>query len=239
MSVTAQAAAPVRRAPLGILGGMGPIASAEFLKTIYEASARGPEQQAPPVVLHSDPSMPDRTSAFLNGGTEIVLGRLVDALQALERQGVSKIVICCVTIHYLLPRLPPELRSRIVSLLDIITSRIGRSPERHLLLCTTGTRQLRLFETHPAWPLVQDRLVMPEAGDQNLIHETIYRVKASGDVEPLVILVEGLLSKYGVTSFVAGCTEIHLAAQRVAARTGAGCVDPLLIIASDLVEGRI
>lgn len=237
--MTPQAIGSGRRAPLGILGGMGPIASAEFLKTIYEASARGPEQQAPPIVLHSDPSMPDRTSAFLEGREDVVLARLLDALHALDQQGVSKIVICCVTIHYLFPRLPPPLRGRILSLLDIISATLRQSADRHLLLCTTGTRQLRLFETHPDWPLMQDRLVMPDGDDQALIHETIYRVKGNGDVSLLVQVVERLVAKYRVASFVAGCTEIHLAAKRVAAGTGFGCVDPLQIIANDLVEGRI
>ena len=46
---------------LGILGGMGPLTSAEFLKTIYEVNISGPEQDAPACVLYSDPSVPDRT----------------------------------------------------------------------------------------------------------------------------------------------------------------------------------
>ena len=98
--------APVR-APLGVLGGMGPLASAEFLKSIYEVEIPGPEQNTPAVVLHSDPSMPDRTTAFLNGRSEIVLERFITALERLDREGVSKIVVCCITIHYLLPQLPP------------------------------------------------------------------------------------------------------------------------------------
>jgi len=234
-------ATDARRAPLGVLGGMGPLASAEFLKTIYETGVTGPEQSAPGVVLHSDPSMPDRTSSFLTGGTEIVLARFISALQALEREGVSKIVVCCITIHYLLPRLPPELRSRIVSLLDVISATIASTPDRHLLLCTTGTRQLRLFETHPDWAVMKDRLVMPDDDDQLRIHNTIYQVKERGDVQILVTLVERLLEKYQVTSFVAGCTEIHFAAKRFAGASGAGarCVDPLLIIADSVARGTL
>src|SRR5829696_1180251 len=229
------------RAPLGVLGGMGPLASAEFLKTIYEASVSGPEQSAPGVVLHSDPSMPDRTTSFLNGGTEIVLSRFIDALRALDREGVSKIVVCCITIHYLLPRLPPELRERVVSLLDVISSAITRTPDRHLLLCTTGTRQLRLFETHPDWARMKDRLVLPDDDDQQLIHRTIYQVKQQGDVQILVALVERLLEKYNVASFVAGCTEIHFASKRFAgtADQPQRCVDPLLIIANSVARGQL
>ena len=50
---------------LGVLGGMGGLASAEFVKTVYEISGEGVEQeQAGPVVLmYSDPAFPDRTAA--------------------------------------------------------------------------------------------------------------------------------------------------------------------------------
>jgi aspartate racemase len=229
------------RAPLGVLGGMGPLASAEFLKTIYEVDVPGPEQNTPAVVLHSDPSMPDRTSAFLSGNASAVLDRFVPALEKLEREGVSKIVVCCITIHYLLPQLPATLRSRIVSLLDVIADTIGQTTDRHLLLCTTGTRQLRLFETHPRWPEMRDRLVMPDAADQQEIHRTIYQVKEGADVQVLVDLVTRLLEKYQVSSFVAGCTEIHFASKHFTGANGTAhrCVDPLLIIANDVARGQL
>ena len=52
---------------LGILGGMGPLASAEFLKTIYEYGTRDLEQRSPACILYSDPTFPDRTQTIVNG----------------------------------------------------------------------------------------------------------------------------------------------------------------------------
>jgi aspartate racemase len=225
---------------LGVLGGMGPLASAEFLKTIYEEGVHGPEQSAPAVVLHSDPSMPDRTEAFLNGRSDVVLARFITALARLHAEGVSSIVVCCITIHYLLPRLPAELRARVLSLIDVIGEAVQQSTRRHLLICTTGTRRLRLFESHPAWPILQPRIVLPDGDDQELIHRTIYQVKENGNLQVLVGTVERLLRKYEVDSFIAGCTEIHFAAKwfarTAASRSGYGCIDPLLIIATGLAD---
>lgn len=239
----AGASGTARRPPLGVLGGMGPLVSAEFVRTIYEQPFDGPEQNAPHVILHSDPSMPDRTAAFLNGRADEVLERLVASLERLDREGVSRIVICCITAHYLLPRLPEALRARVVSLLDVVADAIAARPERHLLLCTTGTRRLRLFETHARWDAMRDRLVMPDDEDQAEVHRTIYQVKEHTDVRGLVGLVERLLGKYGVRSFVAGCTEIHFASKRLggAPRAGAafGCVDPLAIVAERVARGEL
>jgi aspartate racemase len=113
-------AEPSRRLAWGILGGLGPRASAAFLNSIYEA-ASGSEQRTPAVFLVSDPSFPDRSSAVLQGlDEEELLRRTEAALRSLVDLGAERLVMCCVTLHYLLPRISIDLRSHIVSLLDLI-----------------------------------------------------------------------------------------------------------------------
>ena len=65
---------------LGVLGGMGGLASAEFVKTIYELSGAEShlEQDEPALVMYSDPAFPDRTEAFLRGETQLILTGLID-----------------------------------------------------------------------------------------------------------------------------------------------------------------
>lgn len=223
---------------LGVVGGMGPLASAEFLKTIYECSLGRREQDSPRVFLYSDPTVPDRTEALLRGSYEELLESLTTALRRLHEMGASRTVICCVTIHGLLPRLPPALGERIISLVEVIFAEVERSRKRHLLVCTTGTRELGIFEAHPRWPALKEFIVLPEEGDQAGLHEWIYRVKLRCDPDALVPFLESLLVKYGVDSFIAGCTEMHLLARRLLSRgrgpSDIGCIDPLTIIAREL-----
>ena len=225
---------------LGVLGGMGPLASAEFLKTIYEQSLGEREQDAPPVILYSDPSFPDRTDALLAGEYEELLAQLGEALGRLNALGVSKIVICCITIHHLLPLVPEHLRARVVSLIDVIFEEVERSRKRHLLICTTGTRRLGLFQSHARWGQLKDFFVLAGDDDQEAIHELIYRVKKNQDPRLLVPRLEALLGKYGVDSFIAGCTETHLLAKQVARGASAyGCIDPLGVIARGVRESEL
>src|SRR5687767_1896030 len=139
---------------LGIVGGLGPLASAEFLKTIYEYSLGGLEQDSPTVIMYSDPTFPDRTEAFLANNADPVLSQLTEVIERLLDAGATKVVFCCMTIHYLLPRLPTPLRERVVSLLDVIFEDVGRSRKKHLLICSSGTKKLRLFQDHEQWSLV-------------------------------------------------------------------------------------
>src|SRR5262249_22754471 len=172
---------------LGILGGMGPLASAEFVKTIYERSLNEPEQAAPAVVMRSDPSFPDRTQSLIAREYEPLLSMLIEALYCLRDQGASRIVICCVTIHYLLPMLPAELRRRIISLLDVIFDLVAENRKKHLLMSTLGARKLRIFERHARWRALKGRIIMPDEKDQSFIHHSIiYQIKRSRGVGELV-----------------------------------------------------
>jgi aspartate racemase len=221
------------REVLGIVGGLGPMASAEFLKTVYEYGIGENEQDAPVVLMYSDPTFPDRTDAFLAGESELLLERLTGALQCLDDAGASRFVICCMTIHHLLPSLPVHLGSRVVSLLDVIFDNLKPPPRRHLLICSNGTRRLELFQKHRQWERHKSEIVLPDDDDQNKIHhELIYPIKKRPDFARLQLLLETLLQRYEVDSFIAGCSEIHVLARHVALN-GGGCLDPLTIIARE------
>ena len=225
------------REVLGILGGMGPLASAEFLRTIYECTLGDREQDSPAVVMLSDPAIPDRTTAFLAGEEDAVLGPLVDALRRLRDAGATRTVICCMTVHHLLPRVPRELRERVLSLPRLVTELLLEAEGRHLLVCSGGTRAFRLLEREPLWERVRGRVVLPDGLDQAAVHrDLIYPLKRPCDLDAQAALLERMLERYGADGFVVGCSEVHILARHLAARGGRGwsCVDPFRHLAEGL-----
>ena len=224
----------------GVLGGMGPLASAEFLNTIYQRNTTVAEQECPVVVLLSDPGLPDRTEAMLNGHTQVLFDQFSNRMDQLVSLGVTRIVVCCVTIHPLIPRLSPLVRARVVSLLDVIFDRVLQSSRQHLLLCTQGTRTMELFQQHPGWLQARDRMILPSEQDQQLIHQWIYEVKSNRHSAGRRDWFRALLQKYSVDSFIAGCTELHIIAreqQRLTSRDATEfCIDPLMEIAAMMWE---
>lgn len=229
---------------VGVLGGMGGLASAEFLRTVYETEVGEREQDGPAVMLFSDPAFPDRTEAFLGGREEVVLEPLVRALERLRGTGASRVVMCCFTLHHLLPRLPPELRERVVSLLDVLMEELASAPGRHLLVCSTGARQLGLLDRHPRWNEVRDRVILPDPDDQRRIHhDLIYPVKRNAGMDGLVRLLDELIGRYAADGFIVGCSEVHVLAKRYFATLDPErrrqCIDPLAAVADAIRRGTL
>jgi aspartate racemase len=229
---------------LGVLGGMGGLASAEFVKTIYEFSGEvSPrEQAAPAVLMYSDPTFPDRTEAFLRGETQLLLTRLIDALELLCGMGASQLVICCMTIHYLLPQVPGALRERIISLTDAIFCSVESLKKKQLVISSTGTIKLELLQRHSRWEQARNYFVFPSEAEQRQMHDLIYEVKLNRNLLEARLFVETLLARHRVDSFIAACSEIHLLAKQFAPsglqQRGYSCIDPLAIIARQVVEAR-
>jgi aspartate racemase len=229
---------------LGVVGGMGPMASAEFLKTIYECSRGEREQEFPAVVVYSDPRFPDRTSAFRAGRADEVLEPLTLAFERLLGMGATKLVMCCMTSHHLLERIRPAVRERVISLLDIIFEQLSLTDGRHLLVCSSGTREFQLFERHSRWELFKSRVVLPDEVEQRRIHhDLIYPIKKNPDTRAVFPILEALMSKYKTDSFITGCSEIHLVAKQLVFsggnRKGYGCIDPLMILAREVAKERL
>ncbi len=219
----------------GIFGGMGPLASAEFIKTIYELNLKGAEQYSPICLLHSDPTIPDRTSAILSANELGVIDRLTEGVSRLESQGADLIVITCVSSHYFLRYLPDELKVKVLSMLDWIVDEVRGANEPSLLLATTGTVKTGILQRHPKWP-DDGHVILPDEEDQEYIHNYIYEeLKRNSGRNPIAFL-EKLSSKYGVSRFVAGCTEFHCMNKMVTDFSDCpfSFIDPLYSIAEAL-----
>jgi aspartate racemase len=220
---------------LGILGGMGPLASAEFLGTLYRLNVAEFEQDTPACVLLSDPTFPDRTEAILAGSTQVLAQRLEEALQTLLDMGADPIVIACVTVHHVLPQVPAPLRRRVLSLLDLVADEVLAAPRPRLLLATNGTRAARIFESHERWREIEPWTLLPGEEDQRTLHDCLYRLKAGAPGNSCIAWLKTLPRRYGTEGFVFGCTELHLLHRYLEQSPGelGDIIDPLWTVARE------
>lgn len=217
---------------LGILGGMGPVTSAELLRTIYACNPTPTDQLAPHVVLFSLPAAPDRC-ASIHGGSEAAFIAFMTAQLARLDPLCDKIFIACCTAHYSLPAVPEPLRRKVISAMALADRELGRSEEPALLLASTGAYKKRLFQDQCAHA---DRLRELAADEQEIVMGMIFNeLKCGHDPMRVVPALQRLLARHGTRTCVAGCTEFHLVARALAARGDDSIrfIDPLGIIARE------
>ncbi|MDR1873437.1 MAG: amino acid racemase, partial [Synergistaceae bacterium] len=130
---------------LGVLGGMGPAATAEFLSILARDAPAETDQQHPSVLMISDPSIPDRGQAILGAG-EDPTPRLRRGLERLVEFGAEVLAVPCNTAHYFIDRFRGELRAPLVHIVEeTISAAMRKSPEGAWLLSTSGTRRSGLY----------------------------------------------------------------------------------------------
>lgn len=225
---------------LGIFGGLGPLASAQVALTLYRAYGKGvPEQRMARVVMVSDPTMPDRSELLLRGEEDELLRRLVDGLELLRGAGAQQLVVCCFTIHHLLPRLPARLRDTVISLPELALDETLRRRRPALLLCSRGTRALGIFPAQARWPEARSYIRFPSDADQERVHRLIHDLKGNGSVAAAYDVVAELARAYEVDHVITACTELHLVACHASERGGDAFhfIDAPSLLVARLVDG--
>jgi len=201
---------------IGVLGGMGPEATAYFFERLVRAASARADQDHPPVIVYSLPRVPDRTGAILHGGPSPV-PLILRGLETLRRAGADFAVIPCVTAHYFMPRIASRSPLPVVSLLEETLAEVRRLrpvPSAIGLVATDGTVRSGLISDlfEPAGI----KVIAPSPRDQKRVMSAIYGrkgVKAghtSGAPREAVVSVARELVRRGAGAVMAGCTEVPL-----------------------------
>jgi aspartate racemase len=197
---------------LGIIGGMGPLASVYFYEMLTNIQKTGKEQDYIDILLYSIPSAPDRTLYITGKSGESPLGALIHAGRVLKRQNVTTIAIPCVTSHFFYDDLKKALQVPIINVIEETALYIAaRGITKAGLLATDGTVRGRLF--HGALAKRGIETIIPRPETQKKLMRLIYhRVKRGKRIRKNELSgITGDLYEQGAETVVLGCTELSLA----------------------------
>lgn len=201
---------------IGILGGMGPLATADLFRKIISLTAAGSDNDHIRIYIDSNTSIPDRTAAILSGGPD-PLPAMRDSLRKLEACGADCVIMPCNTAHYFLPRLQGLTDIPFLSMLEAAAAgcRTHFSGKTAAVLATKGTLSAGLYQA--ALEKEGVPYLLPEEGERDALMDVIYGgVKAGTPPEQyragFLSVLEGLSAR-GADYFILGCTELPLAFQ--------------------------
>lgn len=225
---------------LGVIGGLGPMATVYFLQLVTQMSEAGTDQEHMEILLHSNPRIPDRTSYILGRSMEDPLPMMVQAGRGLAAQGAEVIAVPCVTAHYFRERLEEGIG---IPVLDA-------PGETALLLREAGISRAGIMATDGtvASGLVQKVLmargiecILPDRMGQAKVMSLIYEdMKAGKPADPAKLeAVSGQLFREGAEAVLLACTELSLVKRDFSLKPG--YVDVLEVLARKAVAscGRL
>jgi aspartate racemase len=203
--------APKKEKIIGIVGGMGPLATLHLFKKIIELTPAKKDQDHLRIIIDNNPKMPDRTQSILNRDKKII-SHLIESAKNLEKGGAHCIVIACITSHCYLEEIQKNIRIPVLNMIRLTLDESINNDSRDIgLLATNGTLKNKLYQKYDEQQNIN--WITLEETEQKMLMNLIYKLKAGERYQNSRDTFRKLLSslkKKGAESIILGCTELSL-----------------------------
>lgn len=228
-----------RKNLLGVLGGMGPLAAADFLKKLAEETPAHRDQDHIPYVAWGVPQIPDRPPAIIGHG-ESPLPLMLEGVLALKAAGASAVAIACNTAHYWYDELLAGVGLPILHIADaacdeLATLGVAGGPVG--LIGTDGTLQAGFYQQRFSGRGI-DCLTSTADEQRQLVLPAIAAVKSNALPQSHALAMQAVsaLLDRGAKAVVLACTETPVAVEYRPHPLAARCVDATRALARRCVQ---
>lgn len=202
---------------LGILGGMGPMASLTLYQKLIEQSKASCDQEHLDIFLYSHATLPDRSTAIASGDCRDIIAKLTADVRLLETMGADFLAIPCNTSHYFYEDMAKSVGIPLLHMVDLTVEEVARQQRKKVaILATEGTQYSRIYQE-----ALEKRNVLyvdTPCFLQDRVNQLIYgEIKEGklGDRENFQVIEDYLLGQE-VDCIILACTELSVFAQQVA-----------------------
>ena len=193
---------------LGVLGGMGPAAAAEFLRLLALHTPAKTDQEHIITYMIGDPTIPDRTE-FILGGSVSPAPKIEANLNKLIAMGAGILAVPCNTAHLFIDEM--QLKAPLIHIIKETIKATMELDSRAFLISTLGTKKSGLFEK-PSKDLGFE-IILPDESISNLVQQSINCIKANDMKKGGEHIKKAILSLWERENLpvILGCTELPLA----------------------------
>jgi aspartate racemase len=196
---------------LGVLGGMGPLATAHFLRRLVELTPATRDQDHVPVIVWGDSTVPDRVGPIFGHG-ETPLPAMVEGLRGLTTAGVTTIAVVCNTAHHWYADMANATPVPILHMADAALAELPPGGGAIGLVATRGTLASGFYQERMA-RLGRGTVIPAEIDQDALVLPGIAAVKAgrADEAEALFRRAAEALIDRGAAALALACTEVSVA----------------------------
>lgn len=221
---------------LGILGGMGPMATSVFFERIVRKTKANTDQEHLDVVILNHATLPDRTKCIQTKAYDAFLSAIAPDFKTFEQLGVTHIAIPCNTSHFFYDAYVQMTDIPIIHMVEEtvkVLIKQGLKGDAIGILATDGTVEAGVYEK--ALNAHGFQCVVPKKEEQAHVMRIIYALK-SGNRIPLFEmehLIQSLVSERKCARVILACTELSLLDLDMAIRPL--CIDAMDVLVSEAI----
>ena len=194
---------------LGVIGGMGPLATVKFYdKIVLNTEAHNDNEHIDLIVLNHS-TMPDRTKCIIENKDTEFLNEIKKDLEILERIGIDVVAIPCNTSHYFYDEFKNFTNLKIINMIEETILEIKRRGIKKVAVFgTLGTLNSKVYNKYAEENGIEVKELSLE--DKKTVMDIIYKIKETNNLENKEFVE--ILNKYcdNETIGIIACTELSL-----------------------------
>ncbi|MBE2984699.1 aspartate/glutamate racemase family protein [Campylobacter sp. RM9344] len=195
---------------LGIIGGMGPLATADLYKKIIDLTPATCDQEHLHIVIDSFAQIEDRTKFIMGEGVS-PLAKLVQSAKRLKEAGCEAMLMACNTAHFFAPDVEKEAGVKILHIAKVAVDAIKKrypNAKDIAVIATSGTKKAGVYDN-----------ILKEYGlnsvgfskeQQDGLMDCIYKGVKAGKTQEFVPKFNQIISEIKADVYIAACTEIPM-----------------------------
>ncbi len=198
---------------LGILGGLGPLATVYFMDLIVKLTNADKDQDHISMVVFNHAAIPDRTDFILDSTKPNPLPMMIEDAKKLEKSGADYVVMPCNTAHFFYEQIQRNIS---VPMLNIIEETVRYAVENISGIKKLGILATKGTITAGAYQQMCEKYgidwAVPTLADEQSLMNIIYnQVKAGKDINinEFVRIINNMKAD-GCDAVVLGCTELSV-----------------------------
>ena len=219
---------------LGVIGGLGPLATARFIELVTQFTDADKEQNHLNMIVYSFPSAPDCSDFTMGYYLKSPLHRLVYVANELARQKVDLIAMPCMTAHYFYNDLSERICVPIIHAIEETAQYLkDYGISRAGIMASEGTISAELF--HKALARHDIEAIVPSSQRQQDVTHLIYKNLKAGHPAQMDRFygIANELHDNGAEVIVLGCAELSLIKREYC--LGPGYLDSMEVLARKAV----
>ena len=219
---------------IGVLGGMGPLATVDFFNKVLAATPAKGDADHVPLLIQSDPRIAPRPAAILSGARS-PLPDLLAGRERLIAAGATALAMPCNTAHYWYADLVKGCSVPFISIVDSSCAELAglsRAGQPIGIIATRATLVAKIFDA-PLKSAGYTVLLPDEDLMDTLVLPGIELVKVGQAIQGGKLIEQAVqaLMLRGAGAVVLACTETPLALDAVQSPLRAQCVDTTAALA--------